>query len=878
MQPGPEFVPRGERSLRGGLRVLISAREGVREDTFPFHEGCITVANAKECFLSPVASVCQIARRPPNLLLLCGGFPLTPLLEFRSATRRLSRSPGLATLAIATLALGLAINATMFALLDALLFRPPFHVGNAADVVRLQFRANPPEAGLIARTHYPGFSDLAASGALSASAAYTNRSTSVRIAGELRVAEALIVSESFFGLLRPLPQVGALSVSDDTVVVSHDFWKRHLARSVVEGTPIEVDGRMYSIAGVAPVHFNVASTQRVDLWLPLSHAASSGLVPENWRHDRGPFWLGVIGRLAPDVERGVAHQRLTGALRAGDPNPDGTAALLEVVSMPLVPGRGPDKTMESTVSLWLAALSTLVLLIACANLAALALARVFTSRKDYVLRIALGASRRHLLQPVLFDTLLLVAPAFSLALTLSFLFRMGLSKSVAPSTPLSTSFLDGRATAIAGAAACLVFVVLAVAFVLQTRLALRLSRLPGEAIRGPLSFARWRYVLTGLQTGLVFVLLFIAGLFSRSVARLEALDLGASLDRTIQVTVGFGPHQKTKDQIGAFFERAQNVLSEDPGVERVALAAGSPYRSGQAVAPWTAERGPMELWSEREAAYRSAVGTGFFSAVGAESLRGRDFNRGDQAGTERVVIVNEPLASYLWPSKEPIGECLWMDEQPACFRVVGVIGGAWKFSALERDKMAVYVPIGQAVAAIPSVLFVRPRTGNQEFIERVRSVVQSLEPGLPAAKVSLLSDIVAPEFAPWRLGAKVFGVYASVGLAIAAAGLYAVVAVGVGSRRREIGIRMAMGARRRDIVRAVAGESLISVATGLVVGSALALIATSRIGDVLFQTSPQDPLTLALSAMILLVVTCGAAIVPSLRAARTDAAAAIRMD
>src|SRR5262249_15301453 len=154
-------------------------------------------------------------------------------------------------------------------------------------------------------------------------------------------------------------------------------------------------------------------------------------------------------------------------------------------------------------------------------------------------------------------------------------------------------------------------------------------------------------------------------------------------------------------------------------------------------------------------AYRSAVGPHFFATVGARSLQGRDFNEEDRAGAPKVAIVNAPLANYLWPSKSALGECMWLDEDPDCYRIVGGLDGVWKFSALKREKMAVYLPLNQTIDAVPGAIFIRPRNGSPSLLSEIRALAQSAHPGLPAVRAILLRDLVDPEIKPWRLGATI---------------------------------------------------------------------------------------------------------------------------
>ena len=290
-------------------------------------------------------------------------------VELRQAARRLRCSGLLASrhLAIKPLTVGIGINGAMFALMDALLFRPPPHVAHEPqEVVRVQFRVDG-GSRLLPRTHYPNFVDLRASGAFAAIAGYdASASVTIGFGGDARLANAMLVSEEFFRVLRPVPRLGSLFLNDggtagggESAIISYGFWQRHFGgESSAIGATLTVDGHVHSVVGVLPSGFPSLGAQAIDVWLPLDHVPATGFVPSDWRANRGPFWLAVVGRLAQGVSRGVAEQRATAVLEnrrveRGDGSPP-----LAVSATSVVPGRGGDGSLESNVSRWLAGVST----------------------------------------------------------------------------------------------------------------------------------------------------------------------------------------------------------------------------------------------------------------------------------------------------------------------------------------------------------------------------------------------------------------------------------------------------------------------------------------------------------------------------------------
>jgi ABC-type antimicrobial peptide transport system permease subunit len=244
-----------------------------------------------------------------------------------------------------------------------------------------------------------------------------------------------------------------------------------------------------------------------------------------------------------------------------------------------------------------------------------------------------------------------------------------------------------------------------------------------------------------------------------------------------------------------------------------------------------------------------------------------------------VAIINAPLAARLWPHGDALGQCMRLDNVSAtCVRVVGVMAGFWKMHVLERDRMAVYLPLAQVPSTIPGILFVRSRVAPDVATPGIRAVVQTLRPDLPAANIVLMRDLVEPQFRPLRLGASVFSAFAAVALLIAMIGLYGVVAAATALRVKEIGVRIALGARRGDVVRTVAGEGVPAVLAGFAVGAALITVASRWFDGVLFETSPGDAAVILQTAIPLLAVALLALMVPSVRALRTNPADVLRSE
>lgn len=806
--------------------------------------------------------------------------------DLLKAVRRLVRAPGYACLAILALTVGIGVNAGMVALLDALMIRLPSSVADASDLARLHFRLTAgKESVTVANTTYPTVRDIASSGAYQGVAAYAIEQVSIGRGADAYAGRGMLTSAAFFSVLRPAAAFGRLPSAEpeadnrsDVVVVSYGFWQSYLGghRDVI-GAALPVDGRIYTITAVAAPEFHILSTQPTDVWLPLDHASLTGRAPD-WREDRESFWLGVVVRRWSNGTAAGTEQRADAYLQNVRSTLDNEELPVGVEAQSIVPGRGAEKPIETKVALWLWGLSSVVLLIACINVSSLIMTRMLARRREYFLRIALGASAQQLRLQMFADIGAILLPGTIGAAVACYVLRNALAVLIRSDVPISREFLDARTNAFLLASSALAFIVICTVSLLQLRSVTREQTLLSRTAETRVLSRSTRRIMLASQAGLSLILLCVAGLFAGSLARLNALDLGIDLDRTLQVTINRSRFADTSLNVGEVLERARATLVQNPRIERVALTDGSPYKSGMGAGPWTDERGAAELWTGREVAYKSFVGPGFFSAVGATSLRGRDFQETDRSGAERVAILNAPLATYLWPFETALGKCMWLDTTDYCYRVVGVLDGVWKFYALERQRMAVYFPIAQVPGAVANTMFVRTRGDAEALVEQVRASIQSLSPDLPAVQVFPVKTLVAPEFRPWKLGATVFAAFALVALLLTLSGVYGIVAFITSLRRREIGVRMALGAAWPHVLASVVGESLVAIMGGMVVGSLVVLVAGHWLTGIMFEASARHLIVILEAGGVLLLVAAAAVAIPAIRALRIDPMTVLRSE
>jgi putative ABC transport system permease protein len=410
-----------------------------------------------------------------------------------------------------------------------------------------------------------------------------------------------------------------------------------------------------------------------------------------------------------------------------------------------------------------------------------------------------------------------------------------------------------------------------------------IAPLRGGATAGSAHVSRMRAALISTQAALCMILLIGAGLFAQSLHRVEGLDLGIDLDRTLMAKIDLGQNMLPDAEIEATYSAMLERVRAVRGVTRAALAEKDPYAFGRALAAHTPARSAESLWNEGalQVPMEADVDSGFFHAVGAmASLHGRDFEATDRRGAPRVAIINEPLARLLWGLEDPLGKCMLVSwEGGDCVTVVGVLRGFWKHSILQRDRLVVYLPMAQSDRFVPAgSMFIATRGNAGTVANAVRLAIQSVRPDMPAVTIARMSDVVAPELRPWRLAATMFGIFGAIAFLIAVVGLYGVVAFTAAQRSSEIALRIALGARTTNVLAVVARDGLRPVVGGLAFGVLATLAARRWIGPLLFQTSPSDPAIIFGVGALLLFVGAVASFIPTLRALRQNPAVVMRQE
>jgi len=547
---------------------------------------------------------------------------------------------------------------------------------------------------------------------------------------------------------------------------------------------------------------------------------------------------------------------------------------------PLTEAAGPEPSDESRVARWLAGMSTIVLLIACANVANLMLARGARRRRETNVRLALGAGRRRLVGGAVAESVILALLGGALALALA---RWGgglVRSTLLPGVSFPDAAINRYVLLFTAGASVLAGLPPALAAARHD-----VGRGMASDSRGnSAARSRVRSVLTVTQAALSVVLLVGAGLFVRSLGELRSLDLGLDTDRLLVADFEFVEFDPDPSVRAEAYERAMQRVAALPEVESVAATA-SPFGMSRALGlrvpgldsiPRLSGGGP----------YIFSVTPGYFETAGLTITAGRAIDERDGPDATPVVVVSETMARALWPGEDPMGRCVLVgSDQARCTSVVGVVEDAARNGYRDRPYMAYYLSMPQVDAlqleralGAPSGIYVRSHGPASDAESAVTASLRAMPPQVRWVRVQTLQERLDPQARSWTLGATMFSVFGLLALALAAVGLYSVLAFDVAQRTCELGIRSALGAERARLLRSVLYQGGRLAVLGVAVGLAVAYVAAPRVQDLLFQVSPRDPRVLGAVALTLLAVSLAASLIPGLRATRVDPVAALRAD
>jgi predicted permease len=809
------------------------------------------------------------------------------------AVRQLRRSPVYSAGLILTLALGIGANSTMFAVIDRVMLRAPAGLADPDRLVQVRWwrqrKTGPDTAGVMS---YPSFAEFRGmTDVFSGVTAFRGPIDAAIDRGPgASTAHTTVVSGDYFGTLGVRPVLGRGFGAEETderigryvAVISNGYWQRRFGGATdVIGRKLVVAGFTYDVVGVMPPGFTGHDLAATDIWLPMAAAPTLRYgAAATWTSDRTTYWLSVVARLKPGVAPDAARAQAERGWTAWNTQPERAATRPpHTVFVSMIASRSAARP-EYRVARLVGFVSVLLLVITCANVANLLLARALSRRREIAVRLALGVSRGRLMSLMLIEALVLALLGGAAALLVARWSIPIVSATLFAGTSLGEWPLDGRVVGFTTLVAVIAALLAATVPALQASNPRLIEHLKLGGRDGTLYRSRTRTFLVVTQGALCVALLAGTGLFVRSLQRIGAQHLGMDMTRVLVAGFDGWRGQMTPAEVFETYVEMRRRAMTMPGVESASLSVGVPFR-GQYAYPIVANGTDSIPGLPRGTVpFIYAVTPDFFRTMGTRIVLGRGLAETDNASAQPVAVVNEQMAKRLWPGESPLGKCFKIKilrPTPDCISVVGVAEDS-RTQGLVEEEPAVqyYMTLDQSpLQASQSSLLVRA-SSPEAVRSNLQRVVQAARPDLPYVEVERLEDLVVRELRPWRLGERMFGLLGALALIVVAVGVYSVTQFSVSQRRQEVGIRVALGARGSEIVSLVVRQALTASLAACLAGSLFVLLGGGLVAGLLFQTSPRDPGVLSTVVAVLLASTTVAACVPAIRASRVDPAEVLR--
>ena len=798
------------------------------------------------------------------------------LQDLRYAARMLMVKPGFTAIAVITLALGIGANTMIFSVVNSVLLNPlPFP--ESSRLVRLSER----HANYTGNVTYASFHDLGdETASLENISGARFWSDNITDGGEPEQVSIMLVSANFFSALGVPPQIGRTFLRDEdgpgrdnVVVLSHALWQRRYGGDPgLVGKTIRFGSRDLTVLGVMPSGFqsSILFSGQYDLWAPLS--ASGSL-----RDNRRSHLLAVIARLKPQATIMQAESEMASIAAGIEQNnpgvddPDLGIAVEGLQDRIVAP-------MRPALLVLLCAVAC-VLLIACANVANLLLARSAAREKEMAIRLALGASRWRITRQVLTESALLGLAGGAAGLLLA-VWGVDSIIALAPGNlpRIDEVRIDGRVLGFTVAASLLTGLLFGIAPALQLP-RLSIHEVVKDGGRGSTGGRRrWlRHFLVVSEVAVALVLLIGAGLLINSFLRLQRVDRGFDARNLLTLNLTLSRYSTTEQQI-AFLRQILERTGETPGVRAVGLTSTLPLRGGPSTGFVIEDAPPVAQGDEPSADIR-VVDSNYFRAMGIPLRAGRPFAETDSTTAPKVMVINEHMARRFWPGEDPIGKRVTMTDwgPPLSGEIVGVVGDVKAGGLDSETRPMIYWAYPQFPVIFDS-LVVRTEGDPLNIVGAIKSQIWSIDPHQPVASVATMEQVLANSVAARRFNMVLIGAFAALALALSALGIYGVISYTVSQRTHEIGIRVALGARGSHVLRLVVGQGMALALAGVGVGLAAAAALTRLMSTLLFGVSPTDTPTFVAVAVLLSGVALAACIVPARRATKVDPMVALRYE
>ena len=800
--------------------------------------------------------------------------------DLRYAIRLMIKSPGFVTAAVIALALGIGSNTAIFSVVNGVMLRPlPYE---APDRLMVISETNPQQGEEDFNVSYPNFMDFKQQSNSFEQMSAMRFATLTLTGGEEaeRIPTAL-VSSDLFSLLRVKPSLGRTFLAeedrpggDQVVIISHSLWQRRFGSDPeIISKPLTLNGETYTVIGVMPAGFEFPS-EEIGMWLALGPLADTTPMK-----NRAVHFLNVIARLNPGVTRQQALTEL-----------ETIAGRIQQQHAEADPGHGVGITslhaemvgdVRPALLVLLGAVA-FVLLIACANVANLLLARAWARQKEIAIRAALGAGRGRIVRQLLTESALLAVTGGAIGLLLALwgvdllvnnlpdyvprAKEIAIDRKVLGFT-LSLSLLTG-----------LVFGIVPTLRLSKTGLSESLKE-GGRKSGGGFGRNRARSVLVISEVALSLVLLIGAGLMIKSFWRLAQVDPGFRPENLLTMTVSLPDvNYPETEQVISFYQQLPQRLEALPGVKSVSAVNSLPISGGDSHGQLTIDGRPFPPGEAPAASYRRVL-PNYFRAIGIPLLRGREFDERDKGDDPKVVIINEEMARRYWKDSDPVGSRIKVGpaENEPWLTVVGVVGDVRNVGLEAGPSLATYEPHPQRPWSTMNVI-VRTEGDPVNLAAAVRDGIRAIDRQLPISNISTMDQRISRSVAPQRFNMFLLGVFAALALMLAGVGIYGVMSYSVTQRTSEIGVRMALGARPGDVLRLVVGQGMMLTLTGVAIGLVAAFALTRVMGSLLFGVSATDILTFFIVSVLLTGVSLAACYLPARRAAKVDPMTALRYE
>jgi len=812
---------------------------------------------------------------------------MNTLQDIRYAFRMLLKRPGFTVIVVLTLALGIGANTTIFSAIDAVLLNPlPYKDPERLMVVWETNKQLGPEMWdrneaaignfLDWRSHNQSFEQL---GAL------FDTDMILTGVGDPQRIKSNVVTTNFFQVLGVQPMLGRSFLpeaerpgSPFTAIISHELWQRQFGSDPnIIGKSLTLNGHQVAVVGVMPPRFELQFpiTVHVDMWVPFVIDVAD---PDY--HDRRNNFLYTVGRLKPGVsqEQAQAEMKLIASqLQQQYPETNAEKSVRVVALHKQVVGN-----VESYLYMLFAAVGFL-LLIACANVAGLLLARVTARHREVAVRVALGASRWRVMRQLLTESVILSALSGLLGLLLAYggvklllaltpsevprLHEIGLHVPVFLWTlaiSVSTGLLFGLAPALQASRPDL-----------NKSLKESSGRNPGGAQRSGL-----RNLLVVSEVAVALLLLVGAGLMTKSFVRLQQVDPGFDATNVVSMNIALPTSKYREQQLNVFYDQLFERIRNLPGVKSVGGINPLPLSGSNVSLSVLVDGAPVVALADRPSVGVRVVTPGYFQTMSIPVLKGRPFTDQDRDNTPNVILVNEALASRFWPNQDPVGKRLDFEEDSGkqiWREIVGVVGNV-KHKALATEVMPeAYFPYKQVPENFMG-LVVRTGSDPVSMISAIRNQVLSLDKDQPVSDIMTMDQRLAKSVASSRFVMLLLGSFSVLALGLAAVGIYGVMSYLVTQRTQEIGVRMALGAQKRDVLKLVVGRGMVLTIIGLAIGLVASLALTRLMRSLLFEVTPTDWITFVITSVVLLTVALLACYIPARRATKVDPLVALRYE